>query len=394
MQNLPISLNVTPVATPQTAQSQVSTSSTQASQATAGASDNAAASSSGENFNTVLARQLATEAGGATAKDGQSASTQLAGNVLVVTTAADKATKSTDKQGASTAVDGVTAAAQSGMMALMATPMVAAESKPVATSLAETEAPSGTRMANAQTILNQLQADETNGAAGKSTALQPAVPGDGTSNASATQDLKFSTALQVAADLHAAGSATGQNLTAASPDPAKDARLLAQSQVQAQNQVAGSQLPVANAAQNLTVNTPVGSNRWNEDLGQKITWMANSSQQSAELHLNPPDLGPLNVVLHVSGDQATAMFTSPHAAVRDAVEQALPKLREMLAGNGIMLGNASVSDQGRQSGQNGFSGGGKPSASSGSGANEVSSVKQGIRPVSMLQTQGLVDTFA
>ncbi len=395
MQNLPISLNVTPVATTQAVQSQAATShQTQASQATAGAPDNAAAPSSGENFNTVLARQLATEAGGATTGDGKSASAPLAGNVLVVAAVADKTTKPTDKQGASAAVDGVTAAAQSGMMALMATPMIAAESKPAVTSLPETGVPSGTSTSNAQSLLSQLQADETTGAAGKAMMAQSTVPAAGATNPSVTQDLKFSTAMQIAADLHATGLTMDQNQTVVSPDPAKDARLLAQSVAQAQNQVAGSQLPVANPAQNLTVNTPVGSNRWSEDLGQKITWMASGSQQSAELHLNPPDLGPLNVVLHVSGDQATAMFTSPHAAVRDAVEQALPKLREMLAGNGIMLGNASVNDQGRQSGQNGFSGGGRSSSSSSSGANEVSSVKQGIRPVSMLQNQGLVDTFA
>jgi flagellar hook-length control protein FliK len=159
--------------------------------------------------------------------------------------------------------------------------------------------------------------------------------------------------------------------------------------------MAASQMPVPNASQDLMVNTPVGNNRWNEDLGQKITWMAGHGSQSAELQLNPPDLGPLHVVLNVSGDQATALFTSPHAAVREAVQQALPKLRDMLADNGIMLGNASVSDQGRQGAQSGYSGGGsKPSASSGRGAVEVSSVQQGPRSISMLQTQGLVDTFA
>jgi flagellar hook-length control protein FliK len=73
--------------------------------------------------------------------------------------------------------------------------------------------------------------------------------------------------------------------------------------------------------------------------------MATQHEQTAELHLNPPHLGPLDVVLKVSGDQATALFTSPHAAVRDVVEQALPQLRDMLAGNGITLGNATVSDQ-------------------------------------------------
>ncbi|OGS90555.1 MAG: hypothetical protein A2Z95_00080 [Gallionellales bacterium GWA2_60_18] len=101
----------------------------------------------------------------------------------------------------------------------------------------------------------------------------------------------------------------------------------------------------AEAPQAMTVSTPLGSDRWANDFTQKITWMGTQQNQVAELHLNPPDLGPLNVVLKVSDNQATALFTSPHSAVRDAVENALPKLREMLADNGIMLGNATVSDQ-------------------------------------------------
>ena len=76
--------------------------------------------------------------------------------------------------------------------------------------------------------------------------------------------------------------------------------------------------------------------------------MVTQQNQVAELHLSPPDLGPLDVVLKINGNQATALFTSPHSAVRDAVENALPKLREILADNGIMLGNATVSDQSRQ----------------------------------------------
>jgi flagellar hook-length control protein FliK len=96
----------------------------------------------------------------------------------------------------------------------------------------------------------------------------------------------------------------------------------------------------------LVINTPVSQNRWGDEFSQKITWLASSHQdQTAELHLNPPQLGPLDVVIKVSGDQATALFTSPHAAVREAIEQALPKLRDMLADNGITLGNTSVNDQ-------------------------------------------------
>ena len=95
----------------------------------------------------------------------------------------------------------------------------------------------------------------------------------------------------------------------------------------------------------LAVNVPLTHNAWADDFSQKITWVATQHGQSAELHLNPPQLGPLDVLIKVNGDQATALFTSQHAAVRDAIEQALPKLREMLADNGIMLSNATVSDQ-------------------------------------------------
>jgi flagellar hook-length control protein FliK len=94
-----------------------------------------------------------------------------------------------------------------------------------------------------------------------------------------------------------------------------------------------------------SISSPLGSRGWAEEFSQKITWMGTQQNQVAELHLNPPNLGPLDIVLKISDNQATALFTSPHSAVRDAVENALPRLREMLADNGIMLGNTTVSDQ-------------------------------------------------
>jgi flagellar hook-length control protein FliK len=93
------------------------------------------------------------------------------------------------------------------------------------------------------------------------------------------------------------------------------------------------------------ITTPVGKSGWADEFSQKIIWMSTQQKQTAELRLNPPDLGPINVVLKISDNQVTAQFTSPHSAVRDAVENALPKLREILADNNIMLGNATVSDQ-------------------------------------------------
>lgn len=102
---------------------------------------------------------------------------------------------------------------------------------------------------------------------------------------------------------------------------------------------------------NESIATPLGSDTWADDFSQKISWMMTSKQeQIAKLHLNPPDLGPLEIVLKISDSQATALFTSPHSAVREAVENALPKLREILADNGITLGNTTVSDQSSRDG--------------------------------------------
>ena len=143
------------------------------------------------------------------------------------------------------------------------------------------------------------------------------------------------------------------------------------------------------------INTPVTHDAWGDEFNQKITWMASQHEQSAELHLNPPHLGPLDVVLKVNGDQATAMFTSPHAAVRDAVEQALPRLREMLADNGIMLGNAMVSDQSSREQQAGLAD--KQQKGVGSLSGRESDVNLGLQANGTIGTgrrhQGMVDTF-
>ncbi|MFA6014133.1 MAG: flagellar hook-length control protein FliK [Gallionellaceae bacterium] len=145
----------------------------------------------------------------------------------------------------------------------------------------------------------------------------------------------------------------------------------------------------------VTINTPVTHDKWGEEFNQKITWLASSKEQSAELHLNPPQLGPMDVVIKVSGDQATALFTSAHAVVREAIEQALPKLREMMAESGIMLSNASVSDQtprDQQSNAENRSGNARIGSGGSKTAEESANMSMRASPIS--RHNGIVDTFA
>lgn len=96
-------------------------------------------------------------------------------------------------------------------------------------------------------------------------------------------------------------------------------------------------------APKLALTPPVGSDDWAPALGKQMVWLGKSGSQTAELHLNPPQLGPLKLTLTLNDNQAQAMFVSAHQSVRSALEAALPQLRNSLAESGINLGNTSVS---------------------------------------------------
>ncbi len=85
----------------------------------------------------------------------------------------------------------------------------------------------------------------------------------------------------------------------------------------------------------------VGTQAWDNQVSQRIVYMV-GKEQAATLTLNPPDLGPVQIVLNVTNDQATVTFSSNQLEVRQALENAMPRLREMMSESGIALGNATV----------------------------------------------------
>ena len=93
----------------------------------------------------------------------------------------------------------------------------------------------------------------------------------------------------------------------------------------------------------LSVPTPIRDQNWATDFGQKIMWLANNDKQAAQLTLNPPQMGPIDISLTIEKGSATASFVSGNADVREAIETAMPRLREMFANAGISLGQTNVS---------------------------------------------------
>ncbi|NGM87579.1 hypothetical protein G5B35_09695 [Parapusillimonas sp. SGNA-6] len=145
--------------------------------------------------------------------------------------------------------------------------------------------------------------------------------------------------------------------------------------------------------------TPLQSPLWAADFSRQfvsITQAGHNMPHTAELRLDPPDLGPLRIALQITDNVAHATFISPHATVRQTVENALPQLQELLAQAGISLGQTSVSDQGQpdQAGQHGNEFTGR----SGSAMASVAATETGNAPLHAATRarapDALVDTFA
>ncbi len=99
-----------------------------------------------------------------------------------------------------------------------------------------------------------------------------------------------------------------------------------------------------------------GEPGWTETLSERVGMSAGLSSQKAQLQLKPPELGSVDIKVQMEGDRAHISFTAASATARDALETALPRLRELLTGQGLNLGNVDISSgQQQQSGhqQNG-----------------------------------------
>lgn len=90
---------------------------------------------------------------------------------------------------------------------------------------------------------------------------------------------------------------------------------------------------------------PFGDSAWQQELGDKLIWMHKQDMPSVQLRLNPEHLGPVLVKIEVNQDQASVAFTAHNLAVKEAIEAAIPKLREMLGGQQLNLADVNVSQQ-------------------------------------------------
>jgi len=133
--------------------------------------------------------------------------------------------------------------------------------------------------------------------------------------------------------------------------------------------------------------SPVGSAAWNDELGATLTWMTHQGLESGSLRVAPEHLGPVEVQITVQNGDASVWFGASHPDTRAALEQALPRLREMFASQGLTLTDSGVSreslrDYARPAAPQGVS------AAAAIGSSDVS-VSAAVRA-----SLGLIDTYA
>ena len=102
-------------------------------------------------------------------------------------------------------------------------------------------------------------------------------------------------------------------------------------------------------AQAFPAPVPLPSPRFAEEVGARLQWIAEQQGGEATLRISPDGLGPVEIRLKLDGDRVELGFTATQQDTRQALQDALPKLREMLAQQGLQLGQADVGQKHAQS---------------------------------------------
>jgi flagellar hook-length control protein FliK len=138
---------------------------------------------------------------------------------------------------------------------------------------------------------------------------------------------------------------------------------------------------------------------WSEAVVDRVMWLSSQNLKSAEIQLDPQELGRLEVRVNMTQDQTQVTFASHNANVRDALEGQMHRLRELFAQQGMNQLDVNVSDQSLNRGWQGQDAEGERRSAGGrgdygtGGEEEISVSHSEIRPASA-GGRGLVDYYA
>jgi flagellar hook-length control protein FliK len=140
----------------------------------------------------------------------------------------------------------------------------------------------------------------------------------------------------------------------------------------------------------------VSSSSWPDDLGSRVIWMVDQKVSTADLTLNPPELGKVQVRVSLEDDTTKVSFNVHNGAARQAVEGTLPRLREMFQQAGVNLQHVDVTEHHSSANQGG--GGSQFDQSGTAGGHDRSGASIALQPLpgvsSRVLTDSVIDAYA
>ncbi|WP_165483117.1 flagellar hook-length control protein FliK [Legionella genomosp. 1] len=103
------------------------------------------------------------------------------------------------------------------------------------------------------------------------------------------------------------------------------------------------------AANRFEISAEVNESSWQDDFNARVTWLGQHKINQAILKLNPVELGPVEVKIHLSEDSAKIDISTHSLQVQDLIEQSIPRLREMLMSQGVQLSEVNIETGDRRS---------------------------------------------
>ncbi len=138
-----------------------------------------------------------------------------------------------------------------------------------------------------------------------------------------------------------------------------------------------------------SMQSDINQAQWKAEVAEKIAWFSARNISRAEIRLDPPELGSLQIKIQLNQEQAQVTINSPHASVREALDQTSARLREMFQEQGLDLADVNVGGEGtqqRSDDQETLAGHMEGDS------DELGEAESGVQPV--IQRLGLVDSYA
>lgn len=98
------------------------------------------------------------------------------------------------------------------------------------------------------------------------------------------------------------------------------------------------------AANTMAMTSALGEPGWDSEFLGRVNMLVKGGIQEAKIQLSPPEMGRLEIKVSTDGDSAKIMFSVDNIAAKDAIEQAMPRLRELLEQGGLQLAHSEVAD--------------------------------------------------